>query len=95
MTFVELNSYDIGGLSSAILICVSTDSFHYIFGAKRKGRYELCEDPTHPSTYKILFSSRVIRMYIPGSCQINLMRTHSKCSFIVIAHQRQLDWLAL
>ena len=34
-----------------------------------------------------------MRTYVPGSCPINLMRPHLTCSFIVIAHQCQLDQL--
>jgi len=49
--FAELNSYDIGGLSSAILRCVPSDSIRYIFDATGKGRRELREDPTHALHY--------------------------------------------
>jgi len=49
--FPELNSYDIGGLSSAILGCVPSDSIRYIFGAIGEGRRELHEDPTHALYY--------------------------------------------
>jgi len=40
-----------------------------------------------------IFSSRVMRTYVPGSCRINLMRTRLTCSFIVITLQCQLDQL--
>jgi len=49
--FAELNSYDIGGLSSSILRCVPSDSIRYIFGATGEGRHEPCEDPTHALHY--------------------------------------------
>jgi len=49
--FAELNSYDIGGLSSAILRCVPSDSIRYIFGATGEGRRKLREDPTHALHY--------------------------------------------
>jgi len=47
----ELNSNDIGGLLSAILRCVPSDSIRYIFGGTGEGRSELREDPTHPLHY--------------------------------------------
>jgi len=47
----ELNSYDIGGLLSAILRCVPSDSIRYIFGATGKGPRELRENPTHALHY--------------------------------------------
>jgi len=49
--FAELNSYDIGGLSSAFLRCVPSDSIHYIFGATGEGQCELRENPTHALHY--------------------------------------------
>jgi len=49
--FAELNSYDFGGLSSAILRCVPSDSIRYIFGTTGEGRRELHEDPTHALHY--------------------------------------------
>jgi len=49
--FAELNSYDIGGLSSAILRCVPSDSIHYIFGAMGEGRRKPREDPSHALHY--------------------------------------------
>jgi len=49
--FAELNSYDSGGLSSAILRCVPSDSIRYIFGATGEGRRDPCEDPTHALHY--------------------------------------------
>jgi len=49
--FPELNSYDIGGLSSAILRCVPSDSIRYLFGATGEGQCELREDPTHTLHY--------------------------------------------
>ena len=51
MDFAELNSYDIGGLSSAILRCKPSDSIHYIFCATGEGLHELHEDPTHALHY--------------------------------------------
>ena len=42
---------------------------------------------------QIILFSRVMRTYVPDSFQINLMRTHLTCSFIVITHQPQPDWL--
>jgi len=47
----ELNSYDIGGLSSAILKCVPSDSIYYIFGATGEGRRTLSEDPSYTLQY--------------------------------------------
>ena len=55
MDFAELNSYDIGVLSSAILRCVRSDSIRYIFGATGEGRRQLCKDPTYA-----LYSSNYI-----------------------------------
>jgi len=49
--FAELNSYDIGGLSSEILRCVPSDSIRYIFGAPGEGQRELRENPTHVLHY--------------------------------------------
>ena len=49
--FAELNSYDIRGLSSAILRFVPSDSIRYIFGATGEGRRKLGEDPTHTLHY--------------------------------------------
>jgi len=49
--FAELNSYDIGGLLSAILRCVPLDNIRYIFGATGEGRRELREGPTHALHY--------------------------------------------
>ena len=46
-----MNSYDIGGLSSAILRCVPSDSIRYIFGARGEGRRELHDDTTYPLHY--------------------------------------------
>ena len=40
---------------------------------------------------QIIFSSRVMRTYVPGTCRINLMRTCLTCSFIVLPHQHKLD----
>ena len=51
MDSAELNSYDPGGLSSAIVRCVPSDSIRYIFGATGEGRRELHEDPTHTLHY--------------------------------------------
>jgi len=48
---VELNSYDIGGLLSAILRCVASDRICYILGAMGEGRRELREDPLHTLNY--------------------------------------------
>jgi len=49
--FAELNSYDLGGLSSAILRCVPGDSICYILGATAEGRRKLRADPTHALHY--------------------------------------------
>jgi len=49
--FEQLNSYDIAGLSSAILRYVPSDSIRYIFGATGEGRRELREDPSHALHY--------------------------------------------
>jgi len=65
--FAELNSYDIGGLSSAILRCVPSDSIRYIFGATGEGRHELCEDPTHAlhySNYIFIQSDENVRTWL-------------------------------
>ena len=51
MDFAELNSYDIGWLSSAILRCIPLDSIRYIFCATGKGQRELHEDPSHVLYY--------------------------------------------
>jgi hypothetical protein len=65
--FAELNSYDIGGLSSAILRCVPSDSIRYIFGATGEGRRELREDPTHAlhySNYIFIQSDEDVRTWL-------------------------------
>jgi len=49
--FAELNSFDIGGLSSAILRFGPSDSIRYIFGTTGTGWRELREDPTHVLHY--------------------------------------------
>lgn len=67
MDFAELNSYDIGGLSSAILRCVPSDSIRYIFGATGEGRRELREDPTHAlhySNYIFIQSDEDVRTWL-------------------------------
>ena len=67
MDFAELNSYDMGGLSSAILRYVPSDSIHYIFGATGEGRRELCEDPTHAlhySNYIFILSDEDVRTWL-------------------------------
>ena len=63
MDFAQLNSYDIGGLSLAILRCVPSDSIRYIFGATGEGRLELPEDPTpalHYSNYIFIKSDQEV-----------------------------------
>jgi len=65
--FAELNSYDIGGLSSAILRCVPSDSIRYIFGATGEGRRELRNDPTHAlhySNYIFIQSDEDVRTWL-------------------------------
>jgi len=65
--FAELNSYDIGGLSSAILRCVPSDSLRYIFGLTGEGRRELREDPTHAvhySHYIFIQSDEYVRTWL-------------------------------
>jgi len=65
--FAELNSYDIGGLSSAILRCLPSDSIRYIFGATGEGRRELGEDPTHAlhySNYIFIQSDEDVRTWL-------------------------------
>jgi len=49
--FAELNSYNIGGLSAAILRCVHSDSIRYIFSATGKGRRRLREVQSHALHY--------------------------------------------
>jgi len=65
--FAELNSYEIGGLSSAILRCVPSDSIRYIFGATGEGRRELREHPTpglHYSNYIFIQSDEDVRTWL-------------------------------
>jgi len=65
--FAELNSYDIEGLSSAILRCVPSDNIRYIFGTTGEGRHELREDPTHVlhySNYMFIQSNEDIRTWL-------------------------------
>ena len=67
MDFAELNSYEIGGLSSAILRCVPLDSICYIIGTTGEGRQELREDPTHAlhySTYIFILCDEVVRTWL-------------------------------
>ena len=90
--FAELNSYEIGGLSSAILRCLPLDSIHYIFGATGEGWCELHENSTHALHYSnnIFFQSEED---VLGSCRIHLMRTRLTFSCVVIIRQCQLDRL--
>jgi len=65
--FAELNSYEIGGLSLAILRCVPSDSIRYIFCATGEGRRELREDPTHAlhdSNYMFIQSDEEVRTWL-------------------------------
>jgi len=65
--FAELNSYDIGGLSSAILRYIPSDSIRYLFGATGEGRRELREDPTyalHYSNYIFIQSDEDVRTWL-------------------------------
>jgi len=65
--FAELNSYDIGGLSSAILRCVPSDTICYLLGATGESRRELPEDPTHAlhySNYIFIKSDEDIRTWL-------------------------------
>jgi len=62
--FAELNSYDIGGLSLAILRYVASDSIRYIVGARGEGRRKLREDHTHAlhySNYIFILSDEAVR----------------------------------
>ena len=65
--FAELNSSDIGGLSSAILRCVPSDSIRYIFGPTGEGWRELRADPTvalHYSNYIFIQSHEDVRSWL-------------------------------
>jgi len=65
--FAELNSYDIGGLSSAIIRCVPSESIRYIFDGTGDGRCELREDPTHAlhySNYIFIQSDEDVRTWL-------------------------------
>jgi len=56
-----------GGLSSAILRCVPSDSIRYIFSATGEARCELLEDPTHAlpySNYIFIQSDEAVRTWL-------------------------------
>jgi len=62
----ELNSYDIGGLSSPILRCVPSDSIRYILGAIGECRREQGQDSTHGlhySNYILIQSDQDVRTW--------------------------------
>jgi len=80
VNFAELNSYDIGGLSSAILRCEPSDSIRYIFGATGEGRCELREDPTqslHYSNYIFIQSDKDVSTWLslnqPNEVPLNVL----------------------
>ena len=86
MNFGELNSYEIGGLSFTILRYVHLDSICYIFGTTAKGTRFVKTLHVH-YIIQILFSSIFMRMYVPGSCRINLMRTARPATPLELRHR--------
>jgi len=78
--FAELNSYEIGDLSSAILRYVPSESIRYIFSATGEGWRELREHPTqafHYSNYIFIQSDEDVPTWLlsnqPNEDQLDLL----------------------